>query len=234
MSTALSKDFVAGVPLTLRVHPRARRLKLHFDEKSGGLMLTVPPRTSRRAALAWAAEQQRWVEAQLARQPHPLPFEPGVTIPLDGEEVLLSWIEGATRTVVHAPGALSCGGPRESFATRIEAWLRRRARDTLSAETRAVAEAAGVTVSAVSVGDADSRWGSCSATGAIRFSWRLILAPPHVRRFVVSHEVAHRLHMDHGPRFKAAEAALYGGPVAPARLLLRRLSPVLRRVGRRV
>jgi predicted metal-dependent hydrolase len=84
----------------------------------------------------------------------------------------------------------------------------------------------------VSIGDADSRWGSCSAAGAIRYSWRLILAPPHVRRFVVAHEVAHRLHMDHSSAFKAAEARLYGGPVAPARLLLRRLSPVLRRVGR--
>ena len=128
---------------------------------------------------------------------------------------------------------VSCGGPCESFGRRIEAWLKRLARDTLSAETAAIAAAAGVSVRSVSIGDADSRWGSCSAAGAIRYSWRLILAPPHVRRFVVAHEVAHRLHMDHGAAFKAAEIRLYGGPVASARLLLRRLSPVIRRVGRR-
>jgi len=232
-SSLEATETVAGVPLTLRVHPRARRLKLRFDDKQGGLLLTVPPRTSRRAALAWAAEQERWVTAQLARQPAPRPLEPGATIPLEGEEVRLEWIEGASRTVVRAPGSLSCGGPRESFATRIEAWLKRHARDTLSAETATIATAAGVTIRAVSIGDADSRWGSCSASGAIRYSWRLILAPPAVRRYVVAHEVAHRLHMDHGPRFKAAEARLYGGAVAPHRLLLRRLSPVLRGVGRR-
>jgi len=146
--------------------------------------------------------------------------------------VRLEWIEDASRTVVRAPGSLSCGGPRESFSTRIEVWLKRHARDTLSAETAAIAAVAGVTVRGVSIGDADSRWGSCSASGAIRYSWRLILAPPAVRRYVVAHEVAHRLHMDHGPRFKAAEARLFGGSVAPHRLLLRRLSPVLRRVGR--
>ena len=223
---------VAGVPLTVRVHPRARRMKLRFDGKAGGLILTVPPRTSRRTALAWAAGQEGWVFTQLARQPGRTPLEPGAIIPLEGTEVRLEWIEGAPRTVVRRDETLSCGGPLESFGSRIEAWLKRHARDTLSADTAEIAATAGVIIRAVSIGDADSRWGSCSASGAIRYSWRLILAPPEVRRFVVAHEVAHRLHMDHGAQFKAAEARLFGGPVAQQRLLLRRLGPVLRGVGR--
>ena len=223
---------VAGVPLTVRVHPRARRLKLRFDDKHGGLLLTVPPRTSRRAALAWAESQRDWVAAQLTRQPAAQPLAPGALIPFDGEDVRLEWGETVGRSVRRVGNVLVSGGPREGFERRIDAWLKARARDALSLETAEIAAAAGVTVRAVSIGDADSRWGSCSAAGAIRYSWRLILAPPHVRRFVVAHEVAHRLHMDHSPAFKAAEARLYGGPVAPARLLLRRLSPVLRRVGR--
>lgn len=223
---------VAGVPLTVRVHPRARRLKLRFDDKHGGLLLTVPPRTSRRAALAWAESQRDWVAAQLTRQPAAQPLAPGALIPFDGEDVRLEWGETVGRSVRRVGNVLVSGGPREGFERRIDAWLKARARDALSLETAEIAAAAGVTVRAVSIGDADSRWGSCSAAGAIRYSWRLILAPPHVRRFVVAHEVAHRLHMDHSPAFKAAEARLYGGPVASARLLLRRLSPVLRRVGR--
>ena len=223
---------VAGVPLTVRVHPRARRLKLRFDDKHGGLLLTVPPRTSRRAALAWAESQRDWVAAQLTCQPAAQPLAPGALIPFDGEDVRLEWGETVGRSVRRVGNVLVSGGPREGFERRIDAWLKARARDALSLETAEIAAAAGVTVRAVSIGDADSRWGSCSAAGAIRYSWRLILAPPHVRRFVVAHEVAHRLHMDHSPAFKAAEARLYGGPVASARLLLRRLSPVLRRVGR--
>ena len=223
---------VAGVPLTVRVHPRARRLKLRFDDKHGGLLLTVPPRTSRRAALAWAESQRDWVAAQLTRQPAAQPLAPGALIPFDGEDVRLEWGETVGRSVRRVGNVLVSGGPREGFERRIDAWLKARARDALSLETAEIAAAAGVTVRAVSIGDADSRWGSCSAAGAIRYSWRLVLAPPHVRRFVVAHEVAHRLHMDHSPAFKAAEARLYGGPVASARLLLRRLSPVLRRVGR--
>jgi predicted metal-dependent hydrolase len=54
-----------------------------------------------------------------------------------------------------------------------------------------------------------------------------------VRRYVVAHEVAHLRHLDHGGRFKALEAQLYGPGLSEAKALLRRLGPRLRRVGRR-
>ena len=234
-STILSNDpsdQIAGVALTLRTHPRARRMLLRFDDKRGGLTLTVPPRTSRRAALAWAAGQSAWVEIRLARRPAALPLVPGAIIPLEGDDIRLEWVEGASRTVFRSPGVLRCGGPHEAFPARVEAWLKRFARDTLSTETAEFALKAGVKITAVSVGDADSRWGSCSAAGAIRYSWRLILAPPAARRFVVAHEVAHRVHMDHGAAFKRLESELNGGGVIAARGLLRRVGPVIRRVGR--
>src|SRR3546814_3895389 len=59
----------------------------------------------------------------------------------------------------------------------------------LSEETAFYAGRAGVIVSQVTVGDPRGRWGSCAASGAIRYSWRLILAPDHVRRATVAHEV---------------------------------------------
>jgi predicted metal-dependent hydrolase len=103
----------------------------------------------------------------------------------------------------------------------------------MSREVADYAAAAGVAATAVGVGDAASRWGSCSSTGRIRLSWRLILAPPEVRRFVVAHEVAHLVHLDHGRDFKALESRLYGPGLAAAKAALRRLGPGLRRVGRR-
>ncbi|HEX6219374.1 MAG TPA: M48 family metallopeptidase, partial [Sphingomicrobium sp.] len=84
----------------------------------------------------------------------------------------------------------------------------------------------------VSVGDADTRWGSCSESGRIRYSWRLVLAPPEARRFVVAHEVAHLVHLNHGRAFKALERQLYGPGLAEAQALLRRVGPRLKRVGR--
>ena len=168
--------------------------------------------------------------AQLSRLAEPMVLAPGAVIPFEGIETRVEWREGESRTVRRAPGLLWCGGPQEGFERRIARWLRAEALRILSLETAELAARAGVAVSAVAVGDASSRWGSCSVGGRIRYNLRLLLAPPDVRRYVVAHEVAHRRHMDHGPAFHALEAALFGGPVAVARLTLRRIGPGLKRI----
>ena len=235
-STARSEAALeAALPAPIDIRPlrTARRLRLRFDEASGRFKLTCPWRTSRRAALAWALDQRDWIEAQLARAEPGEPFAPGFTIPIEGEEVRIAWDPAARRTPVLAGGELRCGGPESGVARRVELFLKRRALDVMSEEVAEYASAAGVTASSVSVGDAGSRWGSCSSQGRIRLSWRLILAPPAVRRFVVAHEVAHLVHLDHSAGFKALEARLYGPGLAEAKAILRRIGPRLRRVGRR-
>lgn len=116
---------------------------------------------------------------------------------------------------------LTCGGPIEQFAVRIERWLKREALRVLSEDTAHYAAKAGVTVAQVAIGDPKARWGSCSSTGTIRYSWRLLLAPGFVRRATVAHEVAHRVHMHHGPAFHALVAELFEGDPDAARRWLR-------------
>ena len=221
-------------PVELRIHPTARVLRLRLDEAREVLTLTCPRRVSRRAALDWAQRQSSWVEAQLARLSPAIPFEPGAEIVLEGLAVTLAWREDWSRTPRLVDGELRSGGSRSAFGGRIERHLRAAARERLSVQTAAVAARAGVSVRSVAVGDAASRWGSCSASGAIRYSWRLFLAPPHLLDWVVAHEVAHRIHMNHGAEFRALEAELFEGDVAAARAELRALGPRLKRIGRRL
>jgi predicted metal-dependent hydrolase len=221
-------------PIELRPHPRARAVRLRVDEARGRLLLTYPGRMSRRAALDWAAKQANWVELQLAAIEPAEPFEPGATIPVEGSPVRLRWDPELPRTPRLADGVLSCGGPADAFAARIERFLRKLARDRVSEATVEAARRAGVPITSVSVGDAGSRWGSCSASGALRYSWRIVLAPPHLLEWLVAHEVAHRRHMNHGPEFRTLEAELYGASVTAARAELRALGPRLKRVGRRL
>jgi len=221
------------VPIEVRVIRNARRLRLRFDESAGALKLTCPPRTSRRKALAWALDQREWIDAQIARAEAPMPFEPGALIPVEGVETRLIWSDRLGRMPLLAAGELRCGGPLSGYARRIETFLKRHALDVMSREAAEYAAKAGLTVRSVSVGDAASRWGSCSSPGRLRLSWRLILAPPDVRRYVVAHEVAHLRHLNHGAEFKALEASLFGPGVAAAKSELRRLGPRLRRIGRR-
>ena len=144
----------------------------------------------------------------------------------------IAWQEAWPRTPVLADGELRCGGPIDALPRRIETFLKRRARDTLSSDIAEFAAAAGATPRSVTIGDAATRWGSCSAEGRIRMSWRLIFAPPEVRRYVTAHEVAHLVHLNHGPQFKALEARLFGPGLAEAKASLRRVGPRLRRIGR--
>jgi len=224
----------ASLPLPIEIRPMksARRLRLRFDEAAGILKLTCPLRTSRRSALAWALDQRDWIQAQLAQAGTPEPFVPGASVLMEGQDTKIVWSERAARTPLLIDGELRCGGPQHGVPRRIELFLKRRALETMSKEVAEFAAAADVTARSVSVGDAGSRWGSCSSEGRIRLSWRLILAPPNVRRYVVAHEVAHLLHLHHGPQFKALEAKLFGPGISQAKAELRRLGPRLRLIGR--
>ena len=200
---------------------RARRMKLAFDPASGRVRLVLPRRANLDAGLAWAAEHGAWIATQQAKLPQARPFVPGATIPLAGNDVTLVWREGAPRSPRLAGGELISGGPRDGFEQRIARWLRREAARLLAEETQHYAATAGVTITAVGVGDTTSRWGSCSSSGGIRYSWRLILAPAWVRRATVAHEVAHRIHMNHSPAFHALVAQIYGTDPTPARRWLK-------------
>jgi len=221
------------VPIEIRPVRGARRLRLRYDDARGVLKLTCPVRTSRRTALAWALDQRDWIDTQLANALPGEPLAAGAIIPIDGRDTRLVWAEVAPRTPRLEGGELRCGGPEAGFERRIAAFLKRRAAETISREAAEFAAIAGVAVTAVSIGDAATRWGSCTSEGRIRLSWRLILAPPEARRFVVAHEVAHLVHLNHGPAFKALEARLFGPGLAEAKTILRRIGPRLRRIGRR-
>jgi predicted metal-dependent hydrolase len=213
-------------------NPRARRTRLSFDPVSGQARLTLPPRASLAKALAWARAQETWIAHQRERLPQAQPFVPGATIPVDGRLLTIDWRSDAPRLPAINGDCLLLGGPAESVPRRVEAWLRRHALTLLEQDTAFYAARAGVTVSGVTIGDARGRWGSCAHHGAIRYSWRLVLAPPEVRRATAAHEVAHRIHMNHAPAFHALVAELFGRDPRAERLWLRANGAALHWFGR--
>lgn len=202
-------------------HPRARRARLRLDPATGALRLTLPKRAALAPALKWVDDHRSWIAEQRAKLPVPRPFVPGAIIPIGDSSVTVIWSESAPRRIIRDGIMLHCGGPAEGLSRRITTWLRREALRLLSAETAEFAGRLHVSVGGVAVGDPRGRWGSCSTSGVIRYSWRLILAPDHVRRATVAHEVAHRVHMNHGPDFHALVGQLVGGDAETSRDWLR-------------
>ena len=76
-----------------------------------------------------------------------------------------------------------------------------RLRLDLEAASRQAALALGVEINRVSVRDRSSRWGSCSSSGVLSYSWRLILAPPFVLEYLAAHEAAHLIEMNRSRKF---------------------------------
>lgn len=215
MSSARAAEpvFNAGgrdVPLKVVRSARAARMSLRLAEGGSVVRLTLPRRAALAPALLWVETKRGWVEGQLARLPTPQPLVPEIVFTLAGQAVRLDWAEGRPRRIRLSDGVLHAGGPREGLESRVLRWLRAEAQRVLAAETARFAAQADVRVSAVGVGDPVSRWGSCSSSGAIRYSWRLILAPYAVMEATVAHEVAHRVHMNHGRAFHALVKELLG------------------------
>lgn len=219
-------------PFEVIRHARARRVRLALDPVSGRARLVVPRRAALAPALAWAQGKAAWLASERAKLPQPRPFADGASVWVADEELAIRWTPGASRIVRREQAALVLSGPAETVSRRVEAWLKRAALDLLTRETAEFAVLAGVGVARVGVGDPAGRWGSCASSGAIRYSWRLICAPGWVRRATVAHEVAHRVHMNHGPAFHALVAELLGNDPRPARAWLRSHGAALHWLGR--
>lgn len=217
------------VPVSLVRSVRARRVLLRADAVSGSIRLTLPPRVAVGRGADFLHDHTGWLAARVATWPQPLPFVPGAAIPFDGGTLHLDL--APVRRTVRDGDRLLVGGAPETLPGRVTRWLKAAALAELTAATRALASRLDRAPPVVRVGDPAGRWGSCSSTGRIAYSWRLILAPTPVRASVVAHEVAHLVHPNHGAAFWALANDLGGNP-APHRRWLARHGAGLHWVGR--
>jgi predicted metal-dependent hydrolase len=193
-------------PVQVRRHRLARRYTLRINAAKHEVILTVPPRGSLKEASVFAQKHGGWIAARLGRLPQAAPFADGAVVPLRGVPHRIVHHTGARGTVWIETAAdgehlLCVAGRAPHVARRVSDFLRREARRELGIASLKFAAALGVAVRRVVVRDQSSRWGSCSTSGVLSYSWRLILAPPEVLDYLAAHEVAHLVEMNHSARF---------------------------------
>ncbi len=190
----------------LRRNRLARRYTLRIHSARREVVLTLPPRGSLKQAREFAEKHGAWMAARLQRLPQPLPFADGAVLPLRGIDHRIehrphargtAWIEAGS----DGAQLLCVAGAGPHVARRVRDYLKRQAKRDLEAASKQAAAALGVTVKRVSIRDQSSRWGSCSTTGVLSYSWRLILAPPYVLDYLAAHEAAHLVEMNHSRAF---------------------------------
>jgi predicted metal-dependent hydrolase len=190
----------------LRRHRQARRYTLRIQAATREVVLTMPPRGSLREAREFAEKHGGWIAARLDRLPEAAPFANGTVVPIRGLAHRIVHRRGARGTVwteldAYANRLLCVAGEAPHLDRRVRDHLKREAKRDLEAAVARYADKIGVAYKRVSIRDQSSRWGSCSTTGVLSFSWRLILAPRFVLDYLAAHEVAHLVEMNHSSRF---------------------------------
>ena len=212
-SPTLASDNIGdiGAPVEVRRHPAARRLTLRVSRTRRTVIVTLPVQCDLDEAGSFITRNIDWVRARLDSLPDPVPFHDGAFIPLRGEAHRVVFTGPGRRGPVERRAAspypeLRVSGHAEHAPRRLKDWLAKEAHKSLDERVRLHAKRLGVTPKRIAVRDQTSRWGSCSTTGVLSFSWRLIMAPPEILDYVAAHEVAHLREMNHGPRFWALVA----------------------------
>jgi predicted metal-dependent hydrolase len=190
------------LPIRVRVSARARRIAIHIDAAAAVAELVLPKRARLETGLAFIESKRDWITSRLAAVPRRIPFTAGAEVPVLGVPHRIRHLgEGVRGTVSIAEGEIRVAGGAAHVPRRVRDYLMALAKRVLGERARRLAARLGRKVARVTVRDTRSRWGSCTAAGHLSFSWRLVLAPEAVLDYVVAHEVAHLIEMNHGPHF---------------------------------
>lgn len=207
------------VAIILRKFTRAKRISLRISQLDGRVTLTLPRHVSEAEGIAFAREKQTWLRGHLENRGEDQTIALGASLPIEGVDREL--VAGANKRVVLDSATLQVPGKPEQVAPRVQAFLKQMARDKLAAASDHYADTLGKSYSRLTLRDTRSRWGSCSSAGALMYSWRLILCPPEVLRYVAAHEVAHLAEMNHSSAFWDTVTRIHG-PYAEPRAWLRK------------
>lgn len=198
-----------SVQVAVKRSALARRISLRIDPARGAvLMLPVKARLAEGERFLLA--HRVWLAERLARLPGPVALGDGASVPLLGVPHPVRHVPGARRGVWVEGGEILVSGLPEHVGRRTADFLKSEAKRLITPRAQDMAARLGRKTGRITVKDTRSRWGSCSSAGDLAFSWRLVLAPEQILDYVVAHEVAHLVQMNHSPAFWAVVESLVG------------------------
>lgn len=197
---------------------RRRRRTIGIRIGEHGLSVAAPLRTPWREVENFLHEKARWILDKLdqraaAAKPRPLFGESGETLPLFGREIALVVAAGRPRSARLAGTNLHLQVPephrRGAVRELLVGWLKSQAMAALVPRAAHYAARVSLPAPPLALSNARTQWGVCTSRGRIRLSWRLVHLDPELADYVVAHEVAHLVELNHSARFWALVEWLY-------------------------
>jgi predicted metal-dependent hydrolase len=197
-----------GFSLFFKRHRQAKRMKLRYDAVTDSAIVTMPLRSSEKEARKFAENNISWLQVQRQNSPVQQSLLPGFTIPYKGFDLSIIHKPDMAGRVTFTEDKIIVGGTIEGFSVRLGNHLKKQARRVIEPLAYDMAERTNKSFKRIQIRDTKSRWGSCSSSGNLSFSWRLIMAAPEILEYVVAHEVAHLSEMNHSADFWEVVALL--------------------------
>ena len=195
------KTMLSQFNLKIVPHKRAKRMKLRYDASNECAVVTIPEYGNENEARLFAEKHLDWLIKQKRRSPERTLLMPGYVIPFKGDDHIIRHLPDHPAGIEISDYEILVGGTIEGLPKRIENYFKKLVRREIEAIAEEMALKTGKQFSRIQIRDTKSRWGSCSTTGTLSFSWRLIMAPCEILEYVVAHEVAHLSEMNHSSDF---------------------------------
>lgn len=204
-ATATHRHIVlAGRLVDYALRRDRRRLTLRIDER--GLHVGAPRSLPLATIEAFILQHGRWVVDKLdahtqTAAPRHLAIRDGTQFPLLGRTATVRVVAGANRGCWEDDTLWLAARPQADLARLAQRALQRRALEDFAPRLQATTRRLGVAAPPLALSSARTRWGSCSAKSGIRLNWRLIHLPEMLVDYVIAHEAAHLVEMNHSTRF---------------------------------
>ena len=221
------------IPVVINVRRGLRNITLRpraGDERR--IDISRPWLASNSAAMKFVEQKRRWIERFFMNAPKKSHLKSGDSFCFLDKDVIVVYDETirANKFILNDNGnyTLYVGGDVKLLESRVRNFVK----SELLKEIKVLIHRTprDFWPKRICLRDTSSRWGSCSTTGTISFSWRLAFAPYDVMRYVVMHELSHVKHMDHSPEFWAQVRELYGFGVERAKRWLNQNGATLHQI----
>lgn len=197
-----------------RVHPRAKRISIRLSS-SGEVVVTSPRLTPKFLINRFVKQQEGWIAAQRKKMQSAKTFENnkhvdifGITyqkqVLYDSENkpgITVQKKSSAPKLVFNPTEPPKTGDWTTAAQKKLDRFLKTTASQYILPRTHELAKKMKITTHKITLRQQKTRWGSCSSKGNLNFNWRLVHFSPAIIDYVIIHELAHRVHLNHSKDF---------------------------------
>ena len=176
-------------------------------ERDKSVVVLAPTGTSREVLDAFVEKKKFWLFEKINYSPKfgepkpETPFASGKAIAYLGKNYKLDVVKEAVDGIAFQGKFLIAEHNLQRGKAILEQWYKQKAKEKITPLVERYARQLGVEYNDILISDLKYRWGSCTLKGNLNFNWRLIKAPQFVINYVVIHELAHLLELNHSERF---------------------------------